>query len=443
MAHDESDILASQPPISLSVRKQRALELYLGDRPEDLTSLTTISHTIASSKVDSDHYQVPQTLDDFHHEVALQDQAYPDGKALSRVVRSLAMYAGVYPDDTTAAHFTVHKTLSSDAIHPTAQLRIAQRAARVRAIPTNWQSDPAIRTPLLVSPGAADGFVDISFRETTGASEHLSTAKILEPATPTPLAYVTGDQIMLINPQMVCPLACSFCIRNHTSTTDFGLVNFSPRETAEYLTQKFDKETWDSLRMIKLITGAFRDYPTLRSYVSGFLTEIKRTTSGSFDPLNNSHQKMHLLTNLVQTKSELREIRTLGIRSLEHTVEIIDNDRRRQYLSRATPQGKTSGKGEQTFESMMVGARNAVSVYGPDDYGTTVVLGMDDEATTLRGYQAMYGAGVRQSTGGIFVPNAYTEIGLQQTTFSQTMRLRRAAANLFKLPAVFAPYVED
>ncbi len=242
---------------------------------------------------------------------------------------------------------------------------------------------------------------------------------------------------------MVCPLECAFCIRVHTDTKDFGLVNFNPTETAAYLREKYGTDTWNRLKMIKIITGAFRDYPTLKDYTSSFLGEMRGITGGKFDPKNNSNQKVHLLTNLVQTRSELEEVKNLGVGSLEHTIEIIDDERRRQYMRRANPHAKTPGKGEQTFDEMIEVAANAVEVFSSDNYGTTVVLGMDDEHTTLRGYKAMYDAGVRQSTGGLFVPNAYDEIRLQQTTFAQTMRLRRAAARLFTLPAIFAPYTED
>ncbi len=169
---------------AMSPRKRRALDLYLGDRPEDLTRLPNIDTLITPPLIDRGHYSFPQTIGEFYNEVMLQDREYPDGLALSRVVRSLAMYAGVSPMGGAEQHFTVHKTLSSDIIHPTAQLRIAQRAARVRAIPPNWRDEPSLRTPLVVSPSQREGFVDISFSDPNGETRKLQTAKVLVKCTP-------------------------------------------------------------------------------------------------------------------------------------------------------------------------------------------------------------------------------------------------------------------
>lgn len=427
----------------MSPRKQRALDLYLRDRPGDLVRLSEIDHSIEPPAVNSDHYRIPQTLDEFQTEIAMQHSEYPDGMASERVIRSLAMYAGVYPIGDAREHFTIHRSLSTDVIHPTAQLEIAQRAARVRAIPDDWQEELSVRTPLVVSSSEVEGAVDLSFVEREGTSEYLGSLKVLEHATPTPLAYITGGNILLVNPQMVCPLACSYCVRIHTDPGEFGLVNFTPKETTEYLMEKFGTQGWNDIKMLKLITGAFKDYPTLRNYTAELLDEIRQATNGRFDPAHNEEQTMHLLTNLVQTTEELREMKSLGVGSLEHTIEIIDNERRRLHMRRSNPSVKTPGKGEQSFEEAMEGAARAVETYGPDKYGTTVILGMDDEATTMRGYDAMKEAGVTKSTGGLYVPNAYDEVRLQRTTFEQTMRLRRLAAGLFKLPAVFADCPED
>lgn len=418
--------------------KVRALQLYLKQDEQALTPADQVEWGTVQPP-DNLKYTAPRTNEDLQREIELQAAEYPANPS-ERVIRGLAMYAGVHPEGDAARFFTLHRGLSPDIIHPTVQLHIGDRSARIRAVPSGWQKDTPARTPIVATSNPKGDAVDLWFDEPSEDRRHLYTANVLSPATPTPLVYRTGE-IMLINPQMVCPLECAFCIHKHLGTREFGLVNFSPRETVDYLMQQAEEgEDWGSLPMIKIITGAFRNYDHLRNYTKEFVAYMQSATEGAFDPVNNDHQTIHLLTNLVQSADEMEEIRALGVGSLEHSLEIFDDKKRRQQMYRATKNGKVPGKGEQPFNELVEAARKGVDVYGPDNYALGIVMGLDEMDTTEKGLGTLHKAGVRQLTGGIFVPNAYSELSLQQMSFSEIMQARRFAASLFKLPNIFADY---
>ena len=128
---------------------------------------------------------------------------------------------------------------------------------------------------------------------------------------------------------------------------------------------------------------------------------------------------------------------------LEHSIEIFDDTRRRQMMVTARHGGKTPGKGMRTFEECVRAAEAAVNVFGPGRYAAALVLGMDDIDTTLNGMQRLAAVGVTQATAGIFVPNAFNEIGLQRMSFADMMIARRASANYFTLPNIFATFKQS
>lgn len=427
----------STPSLShqMGSAKVRALELYL--QQDDAALIAADESPWGTSPPASElAFDPPLSYDAYQQEVQAQAAEFPDNPD-QRVIRSLAMYAGVVPEGDAAHYFTVHRGLSPHIIHPSVQLSLGGRSAKIRAIPPSWQDNVA-RTPITATMNAEGQALDIWFRDPDDSTHLLATAEILSAATPTPLVYKTGE-IMVINPQMVCPLECGFCIHKHLGTRDFGLVNFSPDETADYIVGA-SEEDWRQLPMIKIITGAFRNYNHLSAYIRGFVSAMKDRTEGSFDPVKNSDQTLHLLTNLVRTPEEMEEVRALGVGSLEHTLEIFDDTKRREQMYRATQNGKVPGKGEQTIGELIGVAKQAVGIYGPAHYAVGIVMGLDDLTTTEDGLQVLHEAGVRQLTGGIFVPNAYEEITLQQMSFADIMRARRRAAKLFTLPNIFADY---
>lgn len=416
--------------------KGKTLDLYLRPDPHALSSAHDTEWGCDAPQ-EQLRFAAPQAIDQLEEQLEAQKREFPD-KPEERVLRSLAMYAGVHPMGEAAQHFTVHRGLNPRIIHPAVHLNLAGRSAKIRAIPPNWQDDPKVRTPIVATPTERNGKIDLWFEGRDGERRHLTSADVLAPVTPTPLVYKTGE-IMVINPQMVCPLECSLCIHKHLGTREFGLANFTPEETTDYL-MRDPTEDWHNLPMIKIITGAFRSYDHLISYIQDFTTAMRRATNGAFDPVLHDHQTIHLLTNLVQTAEQMGELKEAGVESLEHSLEIIDDTKRRQQMYRASKNSRTPGKGEQTFDDLVQAAQTAVDVYGPDHYAMGLVLGLDDLDTTRQGLGKLHEAGVKQLTGGIFVPNAYHEIALQQMTFSEIMRARRFASHLFTLPNIFADY---
>lgn len=416
--------------------KQRALSLHLNPPATQNVAASEIEWGMASPH----RFRPCHTWQEYREEVRSQASAFPNDEAEARVLRAHTMYAGVHPEDGSARHFTVHRTFSPQVIHPAVQLVLAGRSAKIRAIPASWQNNVHLRTPIIAT-ARDETTMDLWFEELNGERYPLGETRVLAPVTPTPLAYKAGE-IVVINPVQICQLKCDFCIHEHIQTREFGIANFTAGETAEYLVDLYGATGWESVPLVKFITGAFSTYGRLLQYMRGFTLRMKELTDGGFDPITNSRQKIHMLTNLVSTREEMEEFKAHGVGSLEHTVEIIDNARRRRHMSRASARGRTPGKGEVSFEQMVEMARIGSQVYG-EDYAVGIVLGMDDLRTTVRGLKELHKAGVQKATSGIFIPNAYHEVHLQQMTFSEIMEARRASAQLFELPYIFARHEKD
>lgn len=423
-------------PIRTTGAKSATLERYLSDSPENLVRASQIPNWFTMSPSVGDNvplaYRPPTTWDEYCEEVEIQRRAFPDQEPSRRVIRALSMYAGVAPEDEALDRFTVHRGLDSSTIFAGVHLGLCGRSARIRAVPPQWQHSASLRTPLVVTADNEAEMV-LWFEEPNGKRHLLTRATQLAPVNPTPLAYRTGD-IITINPVMICPLSCSFCIRVHFQD-DLGLANFNPVEAADYLVRLYGQDIWGDIRLLKLVTGAFTNYEHLRRYIEGFVRAMSQRTNGAFDPTSSERQGIHVLTNLAQSSDELRELQRLGVNSFEHTFEFVDDKRRREGMT--SLRRNVSGKGEQTFDELLQVARLAVDVFG-EHYGVTLVMGLDDFETTRVGMLRLQDAGVTTATVGIYVPNAYDEIRYQLMTFGEIIEARREAARLFALPDIFA-----
>ena len=427
-------VVDGQDPVpGLSRPRRAALARHLHDDPAYLTSAADVPGWAAAAPF---RFRPARTWGEFRDEVEAQAAAFPQDAASDRVVRALAMYAGVAPEGAASRHFTLAREFNPMTIHPTARLGLPGRAAKVRAVPPAWQEDPFLRTPLVVTEEDRGGRLVLWFDGSGGGPRRrLADLPVLEPVQAAPLAYQTGDDNITINPVQVCPLSCAFCIRVHTPARDFGLANFTPQQTADYMLARLPGVDWAAIRLVKVITGAFPTFERMRAFCEALSAGLRERTGGRFDP-GPGGQSLHLLTNLGRTPGEFEALKAAGVYSLEHTIEIVDDQRRITHMTTSPFAGAATGKGRQSFAACLSAAAAAAEAYG-DRYGVTLVVGLDDLGTTLRGLRELAGAGVTRATTGILVPNAYAEVALFQMSFSEVMTARRAAARGFTLPAIF------
>ena len=417
---------------TLNQSKLAALTRHLHEDPAHLVRAIDVSGWATTPPF---RFRPCRSWEEFEAEVAAQAAEFPHDTARDRVIRALALYAGVAPEGSAARHFTLAREFDPHTIHPTARLGLPGRAAKVRAIPQTWQQNPLLRTPLVVTDRERDGELDLWFDEADGMRRRVAVVSVLEPVQAAPLAYMSAADNITINPIQVCPLSCTFCIRVHTPVQRFGLANFNPQQTADYMLTKLAGVDWAAIRLVKVITGAFPAFSRMLAFCEGLGTALREGTKGAFDPTRDN-QTLHLLTNLGRTRDEFAALKAAGVRSLEHTVEIVDDQRRITHMTTSAYAGNATGKGRQRFADCLAAASTAVEAYG-DRYGVTLVVGLDDLDTTLRGLRQLAEVGVTHATTGILVPNAYAEVSLFQMSFSEVMVARRAAARSFSLPAIF------
>jgi hypothetical protein len=415
----------------LPAAKLLALDVHMAGAPH----LLRAGDAVGWDDVSPLRYRPPRTADELARE--LEAQAFAFGEpALPRVLRALAQYAGVAPEGAAANYFTLDAKLSPTRLHPWARLGLPGRQANVRAIPGGWQVNPLLRTPL-VATESGTGQLALWFDDGAERVE-LGTAPVLKPNTTAPMAYRTADDIITANPRMICPQDCLFCIRHHLDASRNQLVNFSARETAEYLVARFGDVDWASMRLVKFVTGAFSTFDQLLAFLERFAVAISELTNGRFDPIHRPDQGVFVITNLGRTREEMQALKHAGVAMLEHTIEIVDDRTRRLLMTTAAHGGAAIAKGDGTFADMLAAAAVGAAEF-QDKFGVALVVGMDDFDTTRRGLRELSQAGVRCVTAGIFVPNAYDELTLMQMRFSEVMDIRRAVARSFALLDAFAP----
>lgn len=362
------------------------------------------------------------------------------------VLGPLIIYAGVHPQDTRARQWMrIGVEFSPATTFAYSAVEMYGRRMPMRAIPGSWQNHPQLRTAFIMRGSNYHDGIDIFYNDGNDESLIGSSQTMLPLDSPRVLSYMRSNRgsgpnlSITINPIQTCPIRCQFCYRGYDRingkdgevTENVSLISLRPDQMADHLITKFSGLDFSQLQQISLLSGAFPHFDALYKYITHFVAVISARTHGEFDPIRNSHQNIHMLTHLARSADKLQALKAAGVKTLQDTVEIIDDQTRKRVMPKANPRNVfVVGKADDSFGDILQVIPDGVRIYG-DGYSVTAIIGLDDYETTVAGLRALKGTGLRSLAYPTFQPYGIKDMGLYKMDFSQIMNVRRRAASLF------------
>ncbi|HUS26114.1 MAG TPA: hypothetical protein VMY99_02080 [Nevskiaceae bacterium] len=127
----------------------------------------------------------------------------------------------------------------------------------------------------------------------------------------------------------------------------------------------------------------------------------------------------------------MEALKALGVRHLEHTLEVIDDKRREHIMPKRAKNPAVLNKGEVTFDQVLASIPDGVAVFGADRYTATMLIGLDDFQTSVAGLRALREAGLSKLSSPVFQTYTYSGLRDYAMSFSEVMETRRMASRLF------------
>jgi hypothetical protein len=365
-------------------------------------------------------------------------------------LRTLLSYSGAVPADGDAESlFHINSSFTPEKALAHATFELFGRRLAVRAIPRNWED--RLQTPFRVR--RVGDRAQVMLQADGGRMIELSEpGEVLTPESSCldNLSYFSDgrereeDTSITINPIQTCALRCQFCRRQYDTVDELNATASSPEEkkrlarltgdqAAWHLIEKYRNVDWGSKMQIAIVTGTFLDFTHMRDFVKAFGDSMRERTQGKFDPANNPLQNMRILTHLAETEDHFVQLKNLGVRSIQNTIEIIGDERRSTMMQAAGSGGgkRLLAKSDVSFDRALDGVRAGVNVLGPQHYRATVILGLDDAETTIEGLKDLQDAGLRVLQSPVYEAFEPQGVNLYQMSAADLIGARDQTLNMF------------
>ncbi|HUS26113.1 MAG TPA: hypothetical protein VMY99_02075 [Nevskiaceae bacterium] len=263
------------------------------------------------------------TLQNYSHEVAKQAEGrLPTAQDALTVLGHMMIYCGVHPVGSKS-HSWVHlgRELPERESFPYATLQLMdERRVPMRAAPPSYQEHDQLRTPFELV-GHSRG-VEVVFRQGNVVLPIAYTDKTLPPSSARTVAYVREKRdpqdphplSIRANPLLGCGERCTFCHRQYEQLGNLALgalekaplFRMDPNDITRYAFYKFNNLSLDKLEEFGLVTGSFTNFNDLYTYVEELSLSLIEHSGGAFNPMQNEHQSIPVLTHLATEKHKWR-----------------------------------------------------------------------------------------------------------------------------------------
>lgn len=309
------------------------------------------------------------------------------------------------------------------------------RRLSLRLMPDAWEKS-ALQTPYTVHE--TEGRLELTYRQ-DDQFRSVGSFKELLPIDGIADVYMRGERAkgdngIVINPIMSCPHRCHFCSRQYDSVNRGDaegrtpLMVFSPREMVDHTLNRLPDIDWATVQRLSLVTGSFNTFEEMTKYISELSDELRLASNGQFSPGPHTAQEILVLTHLARTPEHFKELKQLGV-SLQDTIEVIDDDVRREIMPRAV--SRAVPKYHYDFEEIVDSVPDAIDILGKENYRATVILGLDDQQTTVNGFKLLQEGGLQRLYTPVFQPYGYQDHKLYRMRFDELLTVRRTADALF------------
>jgi hypothetical protein len=358
---------------------------------------------------------------------------------------------GVYVDESAKPHFRTKPDFDYRNALFHARITLGNERLAVRGVPDAWVTqDPRLGTPFKIFK--EDSVLNVYHMSDHGATTLVGSSSevgVLGSTSLKVLAYnsrgdnAERDTSITTNPIQYCPLRCSFCRREYDTLDEMRagssrsentqIANIPPEDMADHLVRnRYKNIDWSSEMQIALVTGTFRDFEGMKRYIQAFGAAMHHLTDGAFDPANNLRQNLHISTHLARNSDQMNQLYGMGVHSIQDTIEIVNNDTRRQHMRKANPEDRRlQAKGELTFEDCLDSVEAGLEVFGPTGYYAALVLGLDNYDDTQRGLHALKDHGLRSLDASIYQPFNKASLNLYSMSAANIIRSYLACRSMF------------
>jgi hypothetical protein len=318
---------------------------------------------------------------------------------LENVLLTALTVCGIRIQDSEAAK-NVRKASSSYKVFER-YLRVPgiinKRRLTMRVVPEDWGGyDSPLCTRFELY--GKDIYID---NEKVAELSALSTAVTIQN-----IAYMTkstsNEYILTLNPNQICSQDCKFCFKGYHHMTlecKSSLIYLSPKQLCKYIQVEFPHIDFAEISEVAILTSRFANAKQLLDYIEDFLFEIKVTTSGKFDPLNNEHQRVKVSTHLLNSEETMLKARKMGIKRYIYPIEAFNSDVRKNIM---TNPNRTENKGDISFDEIMIILEKASKIFGKENIEPVIIIGLDTYEDTINNVKRLKEAGYTMLTRSIF-----------------------------------------